>query len=63
MAGTASEEIAIIGVEYVTPALNHETRHTTMDECSIVVIAIHIIEEIRDRLRLRIAVLVVFLLR
>jgi len=51
MARAASEEIAIIGVKDVAPALNHETRHAAMDERSIVFTPIHIIEEICNRLR------------
>jgi len=51
MAGTATEEIAVIGIEDVPSALNHETRHAAMDERSIVVTAIYIIQEICDRQR------------
>ena len=49
MARAACEEIAIIRVEDVTSALNHETWHAAMDERSIVVTAIYIIQEICHR--------------
>ena len=51
MARAASEEIAVIRIEDVTPALNHETWHAAMYERSIVVTAIYKIQEICDRLR------------